>query len=629
MVSKASYLGELQKVAHEHCLLASETVEKSMNTEDKDEVSQNFNDNINNHILEEKVESTEGETFFKSAAVANGASDQSIQGSEICEDREKLDLVQKEDVVANKDVEETHDITLMNNIVAFDKHDTSMTLENAKFEDEEEIAHSSKLPSEVNTTDICTAENYMSIPNITSTFLDQSVQEEKIEVRESEIIKEEEKHTSEEISGDRRTLVEEIDKEEIWQHQHVESSTAEAYEETSPVTEEVATVSQKDETEGKTEVSSFELREQVGQTVETTPDHNESVKKMEVSKDESTGLVTLTNGEDKEKICDSENIPIKQDVFNDDVTQTKEQEEEIMFSTEPKEKEKLECASSQALKDIKDAEKPCQEKVAIGHETDDINEYTDKQIIREDLATKYQSSTTSFGEDIVQSSQADEEVEMKQDTEVPMGIEVDRATKNPTKKVIADKEAIEDHCEASTSAEIVQKDNQEEEEEANKPEEEDSTGTQTTITVEDIHEDTFENNDVVNDCCIESDSRKSITKSSQEDLKVTEELEVDEAKKNIVERIIQETTAVENYREPSIGEETIQKANQEDENKAKEYTKEDCSGTQTITAYEDTQEHTFDNNAANGNFTDSQGEKIVNIKENSEEDLERKLLKVE
>lgn len=626
MVSKASSLGELRKVGNEYCLLTSETVEKSMNTEDKDEVSQNFNDNINNHILEEKVESTEGETFFKSTAIANGASHQNIQGSEICENREKLALVQKEDVVANKDVKETHDITSMNNIVAFDKHGTSMTLENAKFEEEEKIAHSSKLPSEVNTTDICTAENYMSIPNITSTSLDQSVQEEKIEVREVEIIKEEEKHTSEEISGDRRTLVEEIDKEEIWQHQHVESSTAEAYEEMSPVTEEVATVSQKDETE----VSSFELGEQVGQTVETTPDHNESVKKMEVSKDESTGLVTLTNGQDKEKTCDSDNITIKQDVFNDDVTQTKEQEEKIMFSAEPEEKEKLECASSQALKDIKDAEKPCQEEVAIGQETDDINEYTDKQIIREDVATKYQSCIASFGEDMVQSSQADEEVEMKQDAEVSMGIEVDKSTKNPAEKVIAEKEAIEDHCEASTGAEIVQKENQEEEKEANKPEEEDSAGTQTTITVEDIHEVTFENNDVVNDYCIESDSGKSRTKSSQEDLEVTEELEVDEAKKNIVERIIQEIEAVENYREPSIGEETIKKANQEDENKAKEYIKEDCSGTQTITAYEDTQEHAFDNNAANNdNCTDSQGEQIVNIEENSGEDLERKLLKVE
>ncbi|XP_026397794.1 uncharacterized protein LOC113293352 isoform X2 [Papaver somniferum] len=272
MVSKAYSPGELQKIGNEHCLLTSETVEKSVNTEDKDEVSQNFNDNINNHILEGKIESTEGETSFKSAAVANGASDQNIEGSEICEDREKLALVQKEDV------KETHDITSMNNIVAFDKHDTSMTLENAKFEKEEEIAHSFKLPSEVDTTDICPAENYMSMPNITSTSLDQSVQEEKIEVREDEIIKEEEKQTSEEISDDRRTLVEETDKEEIWQHQHVESSTAEAYEQTSTATEEVATVSQKDETESKTEVPSFELREQVGQTVETTPDHSVLVK---------------------------------------------------------------------------------------------------------------------------------------------------------------------------------------------------------------------------------------------------------------------------------------------------------------------------------------------------------------
>ncbi|KAI3831329.1 hypothetical protein MKX03_034115, partial [Papaver bracteatum] len=343
MVSKSSSLGELQKVGNEHCLLTYDTVEKSMNTEDKDEVSQNFNDNINNHILEGKVENTEGETFIKSTATANGASDQNIQGSKICEDREKLALVQKEDV------EETHDITSMNNIVAFDKHDTSMTSENAKFEDEEEIAHSSKLPSEVNTTD-----------NITSTSLDQCVQEEKIEVREGEIIMEKEKQTSEEISDDRRTLMEETDKEEIWQHQHVESSTSEAYEQRSAVTEEVATISQKDETEDKSEVPSFELRERVGQIVETTPDHNESVKNMEVSKEESTGLVTLTNGEDKEKSCDSENIPIKQDVFNDDVTQTKEQEEAIVFSAEPEEKEKLECASTQALKGIKDAEKPCQ-----------------------------------------------------------------------------------------------------------------------------------------------------------------------------------------------------------------------------------------------------------------------------
>ncbi|KAI3915781.1 hypothetical protein MKW92_031171 [Papaver armeniacum] len=616
MVSKVSSLGELQKVGNEHCLLTSEPVEKSMNTEDKDEVSQNFNDNINNHILEEKFESIEGETFFKSTAVVNGASDQSIQGSEICEDKEILALVQKEDVVANKDVKETHDITSMNNIVALDKHGTSMTLENAKFEDEEEIAHSSKLPSKVNTTHICTAENYMSIPNITSTSVDQCVQGENIEVREGAIIMEEEKQTK-------------TNKEEIWHHQHVESSTAEAHEQRSAITEEVATISQKDETDGKTEVPSFELKEKVGKIVETTLDHNESVNKMEVRKEESTGLVTLTNGEDKENSCDSDNIPIEQDVFNDGVTQTKEQDEAIMFSAESEEKEKLECASSQALKEIKDAENACQEEVAVGHETGNINEYTDNQIIRENVSTKYQSSTTSFEEDMVQSSQENEEVEMKQDAEVAMGIEVDRATKNPTEKVIAEKEAIEDHCEASTGAEIVQKDNQEEEKEANKPEEEDSTGTHTTITVEYIHEDTFENNDVVNDYCIESDSGKSITKSSQEDLEVTKELEADEAKKNIIEQIIQEIEAVENYHEPSIGEETILKANENDENKAKEYIKEDCSGTQTITAYEDTQEHTFDNNAANDNCTQSHGEKIVNMEENNGGDIERKFLKVE
>ncbi|KAI3831330.1 hypothetical protein MKX03_034116, partial [Papaver bracteatum] len=55
---------------------------------------------------------------------------------------------------------------------------------------------------------------------------------------------------------------------------------------------------------------------------------------------------------------------------------------------------------------------------------------------------------------------------------VSIGIEVDRATKYSTEKVIVEKEVIEDHCEASTGAEIVQKANQEEEKEANKHEEE-------------------------------------------------------------------------------------------------------------------------------------------------------------
>ncbi|KAI3976232.1 hypothetical protein MKX01_019178 [Papaver californicum] len=626
MVSKASSIGELQKVGNGHCSLTSETVEKSINTEDSDVVSQNFNNNINNHILEGKVGSTEGETFLNSTTVANGASDESIQGSEICDDRENLDLVQKEDVSTNRGVEETHDIIATNNIVALDKHDTSMTLENAKFEDEEEIAHSSKLPSEVNITEISTAESYLSIPNITSASLDLSVQEEKIEGREREAIVEEEKQACEESSDDRRPLMEETDKEEIWQHQHVESSTAESYEQTS----EVTTVSQKDESESKTEDPSFELREQVGQTVEATPDHNESVKKMEVSKDESMGLVTLTNGENKEKNCDSENIPIKQDVVYDDVTPTKEQEEAVLLKAEPEEKEKLECASSQAMKDIKEADKPCQEEVPIGHETAVANEYTDKQIIREDVATKYQSSAVSFGEEMVQSSQTNEEVEMKQDAEVPVGIEVDRVTKNSVEKVIAEKEAVEDHCEASTGAETVQKANDEEEKEVNKPEEEDSTGTQTTIVVEDIQEDTFENNNAVNDHCIESDWEKPINKNSQEDLEVSEELKSDEAKKDIAQQITEENKAVEDYCEASTGEETIQKANQEDENQATESIKEDCSGTQTIIAYEDTQEHALgNNNAANGHCTESEGGKTVNVEENPGEDLEGNMPGVE
>ncbi|KAI3941432.1 hypothetical protein MKW92_025183 [Papaver armeniacum] len=539
MVSKVSSLGELQKVGNEHCLLTSEPVEKSMNTEDKDEVSQNFNDNINNHILEEKFESIEGETFFKSTAVVNGASDQSIQGSEICEDKEILALVQKEDVVANKDVKETHDITSMNNIC---------------------------------------------------------VQGENIEVREGAIIMEEEKQTSEEIFDDRRTLVEETNKEEIWQHQHVEKRKSRLFH-------------KRMRPDGKAEVPSFELRQKVGKIVQTTLDHNESVNKMEVRKRREHGIIVI-----RQYTYRSE------DVFNDGVTQTKEQDEEIMFSAESEEKEKLECASSQALKEIKDAENACQEEVSlnakvytynylvsfsalkrksfifvflfwvlislsssyihgwvVGHETGDINEYSDNQIIRENVSTKYQSSTTSFEEDMVQSSQANEEVEMKQDAE---------SNQEPYRESHSGKEAIEDHCEASTGAEIVQNDNQEEEKEANKPEEEDSTGTHTNIRVKYIQEDTFENNDVVNDYCIESDPGKSITKSSQEDLEVTKELEADEAKKNIIEQIIQETEAVENYHEPSIGEETIQKANQKDENKAKEYIKEDCSGTQTITAYE-------------------------------------------
>ncbi|MCL7027518.1 hypothetical protein MKW94_005574 [Papaver nudicaule] len=454
MVSKASSMGELQKAGNEHCSLTSETVEKSINTEDSDVVSQNFNNNVNNHILEGKLGSTEGETFSKSTSVATGASDGSMQGSEI-EDREKLALVQKEDAMTNKDVEEAHDIITMNNIVALDEHDTSMNLEN--FEDGKQI-HSSKLPSEVNTMEISTAENYLSVPNITSTSLDQSVQKEKFEGREGETIVEEKKQTSEESSDDRRTLLEETDKEEIRLHQHVESSTAESYEQTSAITEEVASVSQKDESEGKTEDPSFELREQVGQTVEATLDHCESLKKLEVSKDESTGLVILTNDEDKEKNCDSSNTPTKQDVVYGDVTQTNEQEETILLKAEPEEKDKQECASSQALKDIKEAEKPCQEEVwmpiyvlylfsassptyrvkvpfifriwvlitlssyytqvPIRHETADANEYTDNQIIQEEVATKYQPFTVSYEEEIVQSCQADEEVEMKQDTKV-------------------------------------------------------------------------------------------------------------------------------------------------------------------------------------------------------------------
>ncbi|KAI3914890.1 hypothetical protein MKX01_018059, partial [Papaver californicum] len=87
--------------------------------------------------------------------------------------------------------------------------------------------------------------------------------------------------------------------------------------------------------------------------------------------------------------------------------------------------------------------------VPIGHETTIANEYTDKQIIQEDVSTKYQASAVSFGEEMVQSSQTGEEVEMKQDLEVPVGIELDT-------------------CEASTGAEKVQKANYEKKE-VNKP----------------------------------------------------------------------------------------------------------------------------------------------------------------
>ncbi|KAI3986637.1 hypothetical protein MKX01_014175 [Papaver californicum] len=56
--------------------------------------------------------------------------------------------------------------------------------------------------------------------------------------------------------------------------------------------------------------------------------------------------------------------------------------------------------------------------------------------------------------------------------------------------------------------------------EVNKPGEKDSTGTQTTIVIEDIQEDTFENNNAFNDHCTKCDWEKPIDKNSQEDLEV-------------------------------------------------------------------------------------------------------------